>query len=122
MSEQCTAFNCILQVTPSRVYNVFCVPKKGALTLALYRIISEDVIHMNISVRKVFMSFLAVAFPWLAMLIKDNPGGAFVALILQATVVGWIPASIWAWRTVHASNKEKPPETRRSTTLDNARK
>lgn len=39
--------------------------------------------------------------PWLVLLIKDNPGGAVVALIMQATLIGWPFASIWAWRTVN---------------------
>lgn len=60
-------------------------------------------------IRRIFMSFLAVFVPWIALLIYDNPGGAFVALVLQATLIGWIPASIWAWRTVHGT-KANPPE------------
>lgn len=47
------------------------------------------------------LSFLAIFLPWVVLLIKDNPGGAVLALILQATAVGWIPASIWAWNLVH---------------------
>ena len=47
------------------------------------------------------MSILAILFPWLVLLIRDNPGGAIVALIMQATVIGWPFATIWAWRTVH---------------------
>jgi len=37
-----------------------------------------------------------IFFPWLTLLILDNPGGAIVALIMQATLIGWIPASFWA--------------------------
>jgi len=44
------------------------------------------------------MSFLALFLPWLVLLINDNPGGAFVALIMQATLIGWPFATIWAWR------------------------
>lgn len=50
------------------------------------------------------MSLLAIFFPWIVLLLYDNPGGALVALILQATGIGWIPASIWAWRVVHQDN------------------
>ena len=42
------------------------------------------------------MSTLAIFFPWAIMLIDDNPGGALLAIILQATLIGWIPASMWA--------------------------
>lgn len=57
-----------------------------------------------------FMSMLAVFFPWIVLLIEDNPGGAVFALILQASIIGWIPASMWAWRIVHegaGKNKNK---------------
>jgi hypothetical protein len=47
---------------------------------------------------KIVMSILAVFFPWLVMLLYDNPGGAVVALIMQATIVGWPFASLWALR------------------------
>jgi len=45
--------------------------------------------------------FLCLFFPWLVLLIHDNPGGALIVLIMQATLIGWIPATIWALRTVH---------------------
>jgi hypothetical protein len=56
--------------------------------------------------KRAFMSFLAIFFPWIILLIDDNPGGAFVALVLQATAIGWIPASVWAWRIVHGTEKK----------------
>jgi uncharacterized membrane protein YqaE (UPF0057 family) len=59
-------------------------------------------------IRRFFMSFIAVFLPWVALLIYDNPGGALVALIMQATLIGWIPASIWALRTINAT--KTPPE------------
>ncbi len=51
--------------------------------------------------KRITMSILAVFFPWLVLLINDNPGGAIVALIMQATVIGWPFASVWAWRQIH---------------------
>ncbi|HRD69352.1 MAG: hypothetical protein Q8M40_02650 [Legionella sp.] len=51
--------------------------------------------------KRIIMSILAVLLPWLVLLIHDNPGGAFVALIMQATVIGWPFASMWAWRLVN---------------------
>jgi uncharacterized membrane protein YqaE (UPF0057 family) len=56
---------------------------------------------------KIILYIIAIFLPWLALLIRDNPGGAFVALILQATVIGWIPASIWACSSVKSYSKEK---------------
>ena len=66
--------------------------------------------------KHILMSGLAVAFPWLILLINDNPGGALVALFLQATVIGWIPASIWALRVVHETTKiqAKPAKSTKS--------
>ena len=64
--------------------------------------------------KRIFMSFLALFFPWIVLLFDDNPGGALVALIMQATIIGWFPATIWAWRIVHGTQKKsaniKPPE------------
>ncbi|KGP64061.1 hypothetical protein EP47_07860 [Legionella norrlandica] len=51
--------------------------------------------------KKILLSILAISMPWVVLLIKDNPGGAVVALIMQATVIGWPFASYWAWRTVN---------------------
>lgn len=39
---------------------------------------------------------IAFFFPWIAMLGCDKPGSALIALFLQITLIGWIPASIWA--------------------------
>ena len=58
-------------------------------------------------IKRTFMSFLAIFFPWIILLIDDNPGGAFVALVLQATAIGWIPATVWAWRIVHDTDTKK---------------
>ncbi|KTC91341.1 hypothetical protein OQJ18_13130 [Fluoribacter dumoffii] len=58
-------------------------------------------------IKKMFMLFLAVFFPWIVLIMNDNPGGAFVALALQATVIGWPFATIWAWRTHYPAKKEK---------------
>ena len=55
----------------------------------------------------IFWGFLCLAFPWLVLLLHDNPGGAFVALALQASAIGWIPASIWAFRTVKEAGTAK---------------
>ena len=48
-----------------------------------------------------FMNGLAIAFPWLILLVNDNPAGALLALVMQASILGWIPASMWALRVLH---------------------
>ena len=52
-------------------------------------------------IKRMFMTFLAVFFPWIILLMDDNPGGGVVALIMQATIIGWFPASLWALRIVN---------------------
>jgi len=58
-------------------------------------------------IKRIFMSILAMLFPWAVLLIYDNPGGAIISLIMQATIIGWIPATMWAWRVVHGTEKPK---------------
>lgn len=57
--------------------------------------------------KRIIMSILAVLFPWLVLLAYDNPGGALVALIMQATLIGWPFASAWAWRVIYQTNTNK---------------
>lgn len=57
--------------------------------------------------KRFLMSLLAIFFPWVILLIDDNPGGALIAIILQASVIGWIPASAWAWKIVHGTASKK---------------
>jgi hypothetical protein len=57
--------------------------------------------------KRSLMSILAIVFPWIILLIEDNPGGALIALILQATGIGWPLASWWAWNIVRGKPKEK---------------
>ena len=65
-------------------------------------------------INKLFWGFLSFAFPWLVLLIHDNPGGAIVALIMQATVIGWIPATLWAVRTVKEARAKKKKTTNKN--------
>ena len=59
------------------------------------------------TLKGVTMSFLAIFFPWIVFFIEDNPGGAVVALVMQATLIGWIPASLWAWNIVHEAREAR---------------
>lgn len=56
---------------------------------------------------RILMSILAVFFPWVVLLLYDNPGGAIVALVLQATVIGWPFATVWAWKLVHKPKSDQ---------------
>jgi uncharacterized membrane protein YqaE (UPF0057 family) len=57
-----------------------------------------------------FMTFLAIFFPWVVLFAKDNPGGGLICIALQASVIGWLPASIWAFKVIHEDEKEKERE------------
>lgn len=52
---------------------------------------------------------IAVLFPWIALFACDKPAGALVALFLQVTIIGWLPASIWAIKEV----KKTMPKTKK---------
>ena len=54
-------------------------------------------------IKHFFLALMAIFFPWLVLFLEDNPGGALVALIMQASIIGWLPASLWAWRTARAN-------------------
>lgn len=40
--------------------------------------------------------FIALIFPWLTFFAIGRPVAGFVCLLLQVTLIGWIPATIWA--------------------------
>jgi uncharacterized membrane protein YqaE (UPF0057 family) len=40
--------------------------------------------------------FIALLLPWLAFFTIGRPIAGFLCLILQITLIGWIPAAIWA--------------------------
>jgi hypothetical protein len=58
-------------------------------------------------IKKLFLSFIALFFPWIVFLVYDNPRNALLAFILQATVIGWFPATIWALKTILEEEKHK---------------
>jgi len=42
------------------------------------------------------MTLLAIFFPFLSFLFRGKILTAIICLILQVTLIGWIPAAIWA--------------------------
>ncbi len=42
------------------------------------------------------MILIAVLFPWLSFLLRGKIFQALLCLILQITLIGWLPAAIWA--------------------------
>lgn len=39
---------------------------------------------------------LAFFFPWLSLLLQGKIGSGIICLLLQLTIIGWLPAFIWA--------------------------
>jgi len=39
---------------------------------------------------------IALIFPWLLFFTIGRPFAGIICLVLQITVLGWIPATIWA--------------------------
>lgn len=50
---------------------------------------------------------LAIILPPVAMLTAGKPFQALLSLLLMVTVLGWIPAAIWAVLVVNSSNADK---------------
>lgn len=50
---------------------------------------------------------LAIVFPPAAFLFAGKPFQALFSLLLMLTVLGWIPAAIWAILVVNSANADK---------------
>jgi uncharacterized membrane protein YqaE (UPF0057 family) len=42
------------------------------------------------------MTLLAIFFPFISFLLRGKLLTAIICLVLQITLIGWIPAAIWA--------------------------
>lgn len=42
------------------------------------------------------MILIAVLFPWLSFFLRGKIFSGILCLILQITLIGWLPAAIWA--------------------------
>ncbi|SFW71556.1 YqaE/Pmp3 family membrane protein [Chitinophaga sancti] len=42
------------------------------------------------------MTLIAILLPWLSFLLRGKLLSGILCLILQCTILGWIPAAIWA--------------------------
>ncbi|MCI0920018.1 YqaE/Pmp3 family membrane protein [Sphingobacterium rhinopitheci] len=54
------------------------------------------------------MILIAVLFPWLSFFLRGKIIRGFLCLILQITLIGWLPAAIWAVASqLDARNKKR---------------
>ena len=44
---------------------------------------------------------LAFFLPWLSLMLQGKIGAGIVCLILQLTIIGWLPAAIWAFTALN---------------------
>ena len=51
--------------------------------------------------------FIALILPWLAFFTIKRPFAGIICLILQLTLIGWIPAAIWAVYALSQYKTEK---------------
>lgn len=42
------------------------------------------------------MTLIAILLPWLSFLLRGKIISGIICLILQITLIGWLPAAIWA--------------------------
>jgi uncharacterized membrane protein YqaE (UPF0057 family) len=50
---------------------------------------------------------VAVLAPFLALLVRGKWVQALLSLILQLTLIGWVPAMIWAILVINNDNSER---------------
>lgn len=44
---------------------------------------------------------IALFLPWLSLMFQGKIGAGIICLLLQLTVIGWIPAVIWAFSSLN---------------------
>ncbi|WP_343591088.1 YqaE/Pmp3 family membrane protein [Flavobacterium sp.] len=53
------------------------------------------------------MTLIAIFFPCISFLIRGKIFTALICLILQITLIGWLPAAIWAVISLQNSRADK---------------
>jgi len=72
--------------------------------------------------KRFILSFLAIFFPGIIFVLEGRLEFAVFAFAMQASVIGWIPISVVAWRHREAlgleSKKEKKEEKQSNASKD----
>lgn len=50
---------------------------------------------------------IALFLPWLTFFTMGKPIQGIICLVLQITVIGWIPATLWAFMSIGGYNADK---------------
>ncbi len=53
------------------------------------------------------MTLLAILLPWLSFLFRGKIIAGVLCLVLQITLIGWLPAAIWAVVSLNDARAER---------------
>ncbi|ASZ10553.1 YqaE/Pmp3 family membrane protein [Chitinophaga pendula] len=53
------------------------------------------------------MTLIAILLPWLSFLLRGRILRGILCLILQITLIGWLPAAIWAVVSLNESRADR---------------
>lgn len=53
------------------------------------------------------MTLIAILFPGISFLLRGKLLSAILAILLQMTIIGWLPVAIWAVASLNNSRNEK---------------
>lgn len=53
------------------------------------------------------MIAVAIFLPWLALMLRGRWGQGLLCLVLQITVIGWIPAALWAVLVINNDSQDR---------------
>lgn len=53
------------------------------------------------------MTLIAILLPWLSFLLRGKLLSGILCLLLQCTILGWIPAAIWAVVSLNDSRADR---------------
>jgi uncharacterized membrane protein YqaE (UPF0057 family) len=68
-------------------------PRGGIISGAYKR---ADLLISSTNLRNAMRLVLAVIIPWLQFFTIGRPIAGIICLLLQITLIGWIPAAIWS--------------------------
>ena len=76
---------------------------------------SKGISRMLKTLKKFLKYFLTFMAPWISMLLIGEHVAAALTFILQITIIGWLPAGLWACSLLkkHLNKHPKPqPKTK----------
>lgn len=65
------------------------------------------------------MLLIAIIFPWLSFFLRGKIFAGLFCLFLQITLIGWLPAAIWAVVSLNSSRTDKKLKEMEARLLEN---